>query len=177
MALRERGDAGVSRRRVKLGQVRAARDLPRQSVLATARADNEHLHVPSVSGSACGRRYEPMYEPGLDRHEWESEMQALEDQLGENPAEALPELDALLGRMLEETGYDVADPVVRAGDEREIVAEFLAAREITTLSERGNEEVGPGDVAAAINGYRAVYDYLVTSRSAADPDLNASDEP
>jgi hypothetical protein len=118
-----------------------------------------------------------MYEPGLDRHEWESEMQALEDQLGENPAEALPELDALLGRMLEETGYDVADPVVRAGDEREIVAEFLAAREITTLSERGNEEVGPGDVAAAINGYRAVYDYLVTSRSASDPDLNASDEP
>lgn len=104
-------------------------------------------------------------------------MQALEDQLGENPAEALPELDALVGRMLEETGYDLADPVTRDGDEREVVAEFVAAREITTLEERGNEVIGPGDVAAAINGYRAVFDYLVSNRSASDPDLSAADEP
>ena len=95
-------------------------------------------------------------------------MQALEDQLGENPAEALPELDRLLERMLEETGYDVADPVAREGDEREVVSEFLAAREITQLTERGNGEIGPGDVAAAINGYRAVYDYLLTSRTSSE---------
>ena len=104
-------------------------------------------------------------------------MQALEDQLGENPAEALPELDDLVGRMLEETGYELTDPVVREGDEREIVAEFLAAREITMLSERGEGDIGPGDVAAAINGYRAVFDYIVSSRSASDPDLTAADEP
>ena len=106
-----------------------------------------------------------MVEPGLDRHEWESEMQALEDQLGENPAEALPELDRLLERMLEQTGYDLTDPVVREGDEREVVSEFLAAREITQLVEKAAGEVGPGDVAAAINGYRAVFDYVVSSRS------------
>jgi hypothetical protein len=111
-----------------------------------------------------------MYEPGLDRHEWESEMEALEDQLVESPAEALPELDGLVARMLEESGYDVGDPVAREGDDREVVAEFLAAREITRLSERGSEEVGPGDVAAAINGYRAVFDHLVSSR-ASDADL------
>ena len=93
-----------------------------------------------------------MHDPGLDRHEWESEMQALEEQLGESPGDALPELD---------------DPVVREGDEREVVAEFLAAREITRLSER-DEGAGPGDVAAAINGYRAVFDYLVSNRSGAD---------
>ena len=116
-----------------------------------------------------------MYEPGLDRHEWESEMQALEEQLGENPAEALPELDGLVGRMLEESGYDLGDPVVREGDEREVVSEFLAAREITQLAERGNEEIGPGDVAAAINGYRAVYDHIVTTRAASDPDLHDAD--
>jgi hypothetical protein len=108
------------------------------------------------------------YEPGLDRHEWESEMQALEDHLGENPAEALPELDRLLERMLGETGYDIADPVVREGDDREVVAEFLAAREITQLAERDEGDIGPGDVAAAINGYRAVYDYLVANRSSLD---------
>ena len=106
-----------------------------------------------------------MYDPGVDRHEWESEMQGLEDQLGENPAEALPELDGLVARMLEGTGYDLGDPVVREGDEREVVSEFLAAREITQLAERGDEGVGPGDVAAAINGYRAVYDYIVSNRT------------
>jgi hypothetical protein len=106
-----------------------------------------------------------MYDPGVDRHEWESEMQGLEEQLGENPAEALPELDGLVARMLEETGYDLGDPVVREGEEREVVAEFLAAREITQLAERGDEGVGPGDVAASINGYRAVYDYLISNRT------------
>src|SRR2546427_174782 len=54
-----------------------------------------------------------MYEPGLDRHEWEGEMQALEDQLHDSPGEALSELDDLVARMLEETGYDLDDPVVR----------------------------------------------------------------
>jgi hypothetical protein len=117
-----------------------------------------------------------MVEPGLDRHEWESEMQALEDQLGESPAEALPELDGLVGRMLEETGYDLADPIVRDGDEREVVAEFLAAREITQLIERDQGDIGPGDVAAAINGYRAVFDYLVSSRSSSDTNISAADE-
>jgi hypothetical protein len=117
-----------------------------------------------------------MYEPGLDRHDWESEMQGLEDQLGENPAEALPELDRLIERMLDESGYDVADPVVREGEEREVVAEFLAAREITQLYERDSDAVGPGDVAAAINGYRAIFEYLVTNR-VSDPDLSAADEP
>ena len=92
-------------------------------------------------------------------------MQALEDQLGENPAEALPELDRLLERMLEETGYELTDPIVREGDEREVVSEFLAAREITQLAEKDNSDIGPGDVAAAINGYRAVFDYIVSSRS------------
>jgi hypothetical protein len=106
-----------------------------------------------------------MRDPGLDRHEWESEMQALEDQLSENPAEALPELDALVARMLEAVGYDLSDAVARDGDEREVVSEYLAAREITEASERGSDHISPGDVAAAINGYRAVFDYVVEERS------------
>jgi hypothetical protein len=117
-----------------------------------------------------------MWEPGLDRHEWESEMQALEDDMRESPAEALPELDALVLRMLEETGYDIADPVAREGDEREIVAEYLAAREITQASERGSDALSPGDIGAAINGYRAVFDYIVSNRSAVDADITLSGE-
>ena len=116
--------------------------------------------------------------PGADRSRWSNQgsigtsgrarCRRLEDQLGENPAEALPELDRLLERMLEETGYDLADPVVREGDEREVVSEFLAAREITQLLEKDQGDVGPGDVAAAINGYRAVFEYIVSNRSTLD---------
>lgn len=109
-----------------------------------------------------------MTEPGLDRHDWESEMRALEDDLAESPAEALPELDALVARMLEEAGYELTDPVAGDGDEREVVAEYLAAHEIAQASERGSDELSPGDVAAAINGYRAVFDHLVTTRAATD---------
>src|SRR5581483_7841986 len=118
-----------------------------------------------------------MVEPGLDRHEWESEMAALEDDLRDDPAAALPELDDLVARMLEETGYDVSDPVVREGDEREVVAEFLAARELKNAYEAGASELSAGDIAAAINGYRAIFDHLVQNRASADADLTQSGEP
>jgi hypothetical protein len=116
-----------------------------------------------------------MYEPGLDRHEWESEMASLEDDLRDDPAAALPELDGLIVRMLEESGYDVSDPVVREGDEREVVAEYLAAKEIRDAYERGSEELSAGDIGAAINGYRAIFDYLVSNR-AADGNITLSGE-
>ncbi len=106
-----------------------------------------------------------MLEPGLDRHEWESEMATIEDQLTERPSESLPELDELVARMLVESGYDLNDPVQLEGDEREVVSEFLAAREITRASERGSDEISPGDVAAAVNGYRAVFEYIVANRA------------
>jgi hypothetical protein len=105
-----------------------------------------------------------MPEPGLDRHEWESEFQALEPELETAPIEALPELGDLVGRMLVERGYDVDDPVVREGENREVVAEFLAARETTVMVERG-DDVSPGDVAAAIAGYRSIFQYLIEERS------------
>ncbi len=118
-----------------------------------------------------------MPEPGLDRHDWESGLRALEAQLSENPAEALPELDALVARMLEESGYELTDPVVREGSEPEVVAEYLAAHEIAEAAERGSSELSPGDVAAAINGYRAVFDHVVSERASADAPFDAADEP
>jgi len=107
-----------------------------------------------------------MLEPGLDKHEWESVWQSLEEDLETSPAETLPELDRLVEQMLEARGYAIDDPVAREGDDREIVAEFLAAREITRLVERGADGISPGDVAAAVNGYRALYEYLMVERSA-----------
>jgi hypothetical protein len=107
-----------------------------------------------------------MLEPGLDRHEWESRWQSLEEELEDSPRDVLPELDELVEQMLEERGYALDDPVVREGDDREIVAEFLAARQTTQLLAEAPDAVSPGDVAAAVNGYRSVYEYLIAERSA-----------
>ena len=105
-----------------------------------------------------------MLEPGLDRHEWESQWQQFEEDLESSPAEALPEIDRLIHEMLEARGYAVDDPVASEGDDRDIVAEFLAAHEITQLI-NSNEDADPGDVAAAVEGYRALYEYLIEERS------------
>ena len=107
-----------------------------------------------------------MLEPGLDRHEWESEWQALEEQLADGPVESLPALDDLVARMLDARGFAIDDPVASDGDDREIIAEFLAARETTRLVESGSDDVSPGDVAAAINGYRAVFEHVLAERGA-----------
>ena len=116
-----------------------------------------------------------MYDPGLHRHDWESEWETLEQDLRTDPAQALPELDGLVARMLEESGYDLTDPVVRDGEEREVVAEYLAAHEIVEATERDASELSPGDTAAAINGYRAVFDHLVATRATADAELGAEE--
>jgi hypothetical protein len=100
------------------------------------------------------------FEPGLDRHEWESRWAVLEDDARTDPEEALPELADLVEEMLVEAGYDVTDPVARAGEEREVVAEYLAARE-TANRVNADEDVDPGDVAAAINGLVAIRDYII----------------
>ena len=72
-----------------------------------------------------------MFEPGLDKHEWESQWEQFEDDLESSPAEALPEVDRLIEEMLEARGFAIDDPVVREGDDRDVVQEFLAARETT----------------------------------------------
>jgi hypothetical protein len=105
-----------------------------------------------------------MQEPGLDRHEWETEMEALEEELRDDPADALPDLADLVERMLIARGYDLEEPVTVEGDDPDVVREYQAARETADLAEAGNAD--PGDIAQAINGLRAIYDYLIVERSA-----------
>ena len=102
------------------------------------------------------------FEPGLDRHEFESRWHQLEDDVRTSPAESLPELADLMQEVIVEEGYDLTDPVARSGEEREVVAEYLAAREVADRVERG-EDVDPGDVATAINSLRALHDSLLES--------------
>jgi hypothetical protein len=106
-----------------------------------------------------------MLEPGLDRHEWESRMQALEEELRDEPAAGLPELADLVEQMLVESGYELDDPVARAGEEREVVAEYVAARETSDRVER-DDPVDPGDIGAAIEGLRSIFHFLTAERTA-----------
>jgi hypothetical protein len=98
-------------------------------------------------------------EPGLDEHDWETEWQGLEPLVVDSPSEALPEVDRLIERMLRERGYPTEEADAHQSDEPEIVAEFLEARRITNSIQAG-DEVDPGDVGAAVTGYRNLYEYL-----------------
>ena len=103
-----------------------------------------------------------MSEPGLDRHEWESEWEQLEPDLEDSPSEALNELDDLIARMLVESGYptETPDSVDDEGIDPEIVVSFLSARAVTRQVDRGGD-VDPGDIAQAINDYRDLYYHLL----------------
>ena len=105
-----------------------------------------------------------MRDPGLDRHEWESEWHALEADLEDSPREALPELGDLIERMLLEHGFPINDEVADDGIEPDILVEFRSAREVAQRVERG-EDVDPGDIGEAIENFRDIYRQL-SERSA-----------
>ncbi len=106
-----------------------------------------------------------MREPGLDRHEWEGEYHTLEPLLDDDPFQGLPEFADLVERMLDERGFQLDDPVAEEGDEKEVVTQYRAAREVADRVEQG-ANVDPGDVGAAIVGLRELYEFLISERSA-----------
>ena len=100
-------------------------------------------------------------EPGLDLHEWETRWQELEDDARDDPTAALPEMDRLVEQMLLESGYELGD-IAESGDDVEIVRQFRAAREVALRADAGAAD--PGDVADAIDAYRALYEHVTTER-------------
>jgi len=46
-----------------------------------------------------------VHEPGLDRHEWESEWESLQEELSDDPTATLVSLDRLVAEMLDSRGY------------------------------------------------------------------------
>jgi hypothetical protein len=101
-------------------------------------------------------------EPGLDRQEWETEWRGLEPLLIDSPAEALPEVDRLIERMLIERGYPTTEEGARESADAKLVAEFLEARRLTRLIE-SRETDDPSAVSAAITGYRNLFEFLLSS--------------
>jgi hypothetical protein len=104
-------------------------------------------------------------EPGLDRHEWESEWESLQEELSDDPSATLVSLDRLVAEMLGSRGYALDDEVASEGDDPEVVTEFRAAHDVTQAVESGGD-VDPGDVAMAVNAYRALYEHVINDRTA-----------
>ena len=105
-----------------------------------------------------------MSDIGLDRREWETRWQQLEDAAEESPADAIGEMDRLLLEMLEERGFPIADAVAGEGEASEVVKQYLAARDTRLRYESGGAQAG--DLADAINGYRLLFQYLTNERAA-----------
>src|SRR5690242_9270226 len=96
---------------------------------------------------------------GLDRHVWVSEWESLQDDLHDQPAETLPAIADLVGRMLQAEGFPLDDPVAAGGAEPEMVVEYREARRIADLT-AGGGDVDPGDVGSAIEDLRSIYERL-----------------
>jgi hypothetical protein len=97
-------------------------------------------------------------EPGLELHEWETRWSELEQLFEEDPAGALPEACDFLEQTLAESGMALT------GEENdEVSTAYRAARETADRIERG-EDVGPGDVGAAIENVRAVFESVRAAR-------------
>jgi hypothetical protein len=143
-------------------------------VLASTRTHDQDVHA-RESRTSCGcfkdRPDENtgfVHEPGIDRHEWESEWEALEPLLEDSPAETLSEVADLIERMLVEEGYPLGgDPVDDEGIDPEVLASSRAAREITNQVEAG-ENVDPGDIGHAVRLYRELYDHLLLRKPDSD---------
>ena len=98
-------------------------------------------------------------EPGLDRHEWATEFAQVEEDMRDDPFDALPVLAELVERMLTERGYELeAETLDGTGP----VPEFLAAKAIAAQG----ENAAPGDVADALEKLVAIYRYLDEERRA-----------
>jgi hypothetical protein len=96
----------------------------------------------------------------LDKHEWETEWQDLEERLPDDPLDGIAELDELIARMMEARGLPLEELDGQDESEPETVREFAEARRIKRRVAEG-EDVGPGDLGFAINSYRELYRVLL----------------
>lgn len=105
-----------------------------------------------------------MLEPGLDRHEWESEWASLEEDLADAPREGLPYLHELMSRMLRERGILDQSFVAREGADPELLRPWETAGELVRKLDSG-EDVEVEDVTEAIENYRELFETVLAERT------------
>ena len=106
-----------------------------------------------------------MVEPGLDRHEWESQWASLEEDFDADPANSLRQVHELMTRMLIERGVLDDELVTVEGVDRELVAPWEAARDLVRRLDAGLD-VEEQDAREALESYRELFNTLLAERSA-----------
>jgi hypothetical protein len=101
-----------------------------------------------------------LVDPGIDRHAFASEWASLWEDVRADPAESLPGLADLVGRLMQRHGYvlDRDDPV-GSGEEREILATFASAREVADAI-RDGESLDDDETSQAIADLKEIYESL-----------------
>jgi len=95
-------------------------------------------------------------EDGSDLHSWNSQWASIAEDAADDPDAAVSQYAELVERMLEANGYAIGDPVARQGEEREVVATYVAAREVAERAELGS--ASRSEVEQAIEDLRSVFD-------------------
>jgi hypothetical protein len=101
-----------------------------------------------------------MEEPGIDKHQWVGEWEALQESVRDAPAESLGELDDLVGRIMTAHDLPLAERPGEDLAEHGATRQFAQARQITRQVDAG-EDVDLGDVAHAVNTYSDLYAQLI----------------
>jgi hypothetical protein len=101
-----------------------------------------------------------MEEPGIDRHVFATAWEELQDDVRSSPAEALSDLDDLIGQMMTANGLELEERAGEDVEELDATREFANARAITRMVDNG-EDVDPGDIAYAVNAYTELYEQLI----------------
>jgi hypothetical protein len=104
-------------------------------------------------------------EPGLDRHEWESQWASLEDDFPADPADGLRQVHDLMTRALIERGILDDERVTVDGVEPELVEPWQAARDLVVRLDAGLD-VEDQDVREALESYRELFRTLLAERPA-----------
>jgi hypothetical protein len=97
-------------------------------------------------------------EPGVDTHVWRTRYAALEDELADDAASALPELLDLVEEMLTAAGYDTESRGLL--EEPEVTTGLERAREVVSRVDLG-EAVRADDAQQAAGELRELYHGLL----------------
>jgi hypothetical protein len=104
-----------------------------------------------------------MQEPGLDRHEWESEWASFEEDFDSDPSNSLRYVHELIGRMLKEREILDDSFVAKEGADPELLRPYEAGAELVRKID-AQVDVEEADVREALENYRELFRTLVTER-------------
>lgn len=106
-----------------------------------------------------------MVEPGLDRHEWESQWASLEEDFDADPADALRQVHELMTRALMKRSILDDELVTVEGAEPELVGPWAAARDLIVRLD-AELDVEEQDIREALESYRELFNTLLKERAA-----------